>query len=127
MALAEEGWTQGPLVEGIVRRYFEPIFCVPRAEQPDCLVLGCTHFPVLQARDARVLGEGIVIVDSAETTADAVRELLQSRSLGKRSAVEAATMRLLATDGRERFARVGGTFFGQRVRAGKRGDGGSLG
>jgi len=114
VALAEEGWTQGPLVEGIVRRYFEPIFCVSRAEQPDCLVLGCTHFPVLKPVMHDVLGEDIVIVDSAETTAGAVRELLQSRSLGKQT--PGGDVRLLATDGRERFARVSSTFFGSGVR-----------
>ncbi len=45
VALAEEGWTQGPVAEAVAHRYLDPIFDV--ADSPDCLVLGCTHFPAL--------------------------------------------------------------------------------
>jgi glutamate racemase len=114
VALAEEGWTSGPLVEGIVRRYFDPIFAVPRAEHPDCLVLGCTHFPVLKGVMHDVAGDDVAIVDSAETTATVVRELLAARSLARASG--SGAVRLMATDGRERFARVSATFFGTSVR-----------
>jgi len=113
VALAEEGWTHGDLVEAIVRRYFEPIFAAPQEAHPDCLVLGCTHFPVFKDVMQRVVGPQVAIVDSAETTAAAVRaELL---ALGRLNGAANGSVRLLATDGRERFARVGGTFFGEPV------------
>ncbi len=119
VALAEEGWTEGPLVEGIVRRYFDPIFAVPRAEHPDCLVLGCTHFPVLKGVMHEVVGADVAIVDSAETTAAAVRELLASRRIATEAVATgggAGRVQLMATDSRERFARVSSTFFGSGVR-----------
>jgi glutamate racemase len=114
VALAEEGWIEGPLVEGIVRRYLEPIFAADVASHPDCLLLGCTHFPVLQPVMRRVLDPAVVIVDSAETTARTVRELLEQQGLAN-PAADAATLQLLATDAPARFARVGGTFFGRRI------------
>lgn len=114
VALAEEGWTRGPLVEGIVRAYFEPIFAVPEQEHPDCLVLGCTHFPVLKDVMHQVVGDSVTIVDSAETTASAARELLLRKDLAQ--AGRQGGVHLMATDGRERFARVSSTFFGAGVR-----------
>lgn len=114
VALAEEGWTDGPLVEGIVRRYLEPIFSAEVASHPDCLLLGCTHFPVLRPVMRAALDPSIAIVDSAETTAATVRALLESHRL-TRPARDPGKLRLLATDAPARFARVGGTFFGARI------------
>lgn len=116
VALAEEGWTEGPLVEGIVRRYFDPIFAGPRAEHPDCLVLGCTHFPVLKGVMQQVVGAGVAIVDSAETTAHAVRGLLGASELSA-NGERRGRSKLLATDGSARFARVGSAFYGEPVDA----------
>ncbi len=114
VALAEEGWVDGPLVEGIVRRYLEPIFAPDVASHPDCLLLGCTHFPILQPVMRRVLDPAVAIVDSAETTARTVRRLLDERGLAG-GAGNSGAMQLLATDAPARFARVGGTFFGGRI------------
>lgn len=123
VALAEEGWIDGPIVEAIARRYLEPIFggqppIAGRAElPPDVLLLGCTHFPVLAGALRAVLGAGVAIVDSALTTAHAVLAELQSRAL-LNSARAAGRTVLLATDGAERFARVGGGFFGAALAPG---------
>ena len=50
VSLAEEGWTDGSIAESIVRRYLEPL--AELAFEPDCIILGCTHFPFLPARPA---------------------------------------------------------------------------
>ena len=113
VALTEEGWVDGPLVTGIVQRYLEPIFRAPAQLHPDCLLLGCTHFPVLQAVFSAVVGPSIAIVDSAATTAAVVQRMLGSARLNRDSGT--GTMQLLATDGPARFARVGGTFLGERI------------
>lgn len=113
VALAEEGWTDGPIVEAIAHRYLDDIFAEGTG-RPDTLVLGCTHFPVFRQALARVVGDDVRIVDSASTTAEAVRELL----VAERLATDAPTARLemLATDGAQRFARVGGVFAGTTLR-----------
>lgn len=113
VALTEEGWIDGPLVTGIVQRYLEPIFRAPAEEHPDCLLLGCTHFPVLRPVFSAVLGSSIAIVDSAATTAAAVRGMLESARIDRASGT--GTTQLLATDGPQRFARVGGIFLGERI------------
>jgi len=114
VALAEEGWTQGPIVEAIARRYVGDLFATGSA--PDTLLLGCTHFPVLRAVLASVAGENVIIVDSAATTALAVAEMLRQRELlNAGSPVAQRSVRFLATDGRERFARVAAYFLERAI------------
>jgi len=113
VALAEEGWTEGPVVEAVVHRYLDALFEVDASAHPDTLVLGCTHFPVLAPAIRKVLGERVAIVDSAETTAAALLGVLDRAGLRRSTARTAGEVRLLATDSAERFARVGGTFLGR--------------
>ena len=114
VALAEEGLTEGPIAEGIAARYFEPLF--RNAARPECLVLGCTHFPPLAATIARVAGAGVKLVDSADTTAASVAKLLEANGLARTGATAAAP-KFLATDAPERFARVGEIFLGKKINA----------
>lgn len=112
VALAEEGWVRGPVAEAIARRYLEGLV----AEHPalDCLVLGCTHFPVLYEAIASAVGPRVALVDSAETTARAVKDCLRRSGLAAPGGSEGA-VRFLATDAPERFARVGAVFLGEAI------------
>jgi glutamate racemase len=111
VSMAEEGWTDGPIAEAVARRYLDPIFHTDDA--PDTLVLGCTHFPALAAAIRAVLPSGVKVVDSAATTAAAVRSQIAA------SAAPGAygTVSWLATDGAARFARVGSAFLGEILHA----------
>ncbi len=129
VALAEEGWVSGPIAEAIAHRYLDGVL----REHPgaDCLVLGCTHFPVLRAAISVVVGPQLALVDSAETTAKVVacelvaRGLLHSASEPLAAAagvglpipaVGQGIVRFLATDAPARFARVGAVFMGEALR-----------
>jgi glutamate racemase len=118
VALAEEGWTEGPVAVAAAERYLGAL-----RGAADTLVLGCTHFPLLQPVIASTLGSGTRIVDSAVTTAAAVhaeleqRGLLRARAGGAGATAAAATTAFLATDGVARFAAVGGRFLGEPLLA----------
>jgi glutamate racemase len=113
VALAEEGLTHGPIAELVAQRYLGPLLSNAGAP-PECLVLGCTHFPALKDTISRVAGGGITLVDSAATTAAAVERLLVKANL-THSVSPPAAPRFLATDAPERFARVGEIFLGRRI------------
>lgn len=108
VALAEEGWTQGSIVDAITEQYLAPLFADPAAA-PDTLVLGCTHFPVFAQSIQRFLGARVTVVDSAHTTAQAVQAQLQARAIGTPKQGPGHSY-YLATDGRERFIRIASTF-----------------
>jgi glutamate racemase len=113
VALAEEGLTEGPIAELVARRYLDPLLENSGA-RPECLVLGCTHFPALKEVIGQVAGADIALVDSAATTAAAVERLLSQNGLAQAKG-PAAPPRFLATDAPERFARVGEIFLGRKI------------
>ena len=126
VALAEEGWTSGAVVESTIDRYLRPVFAAamdgsaPDRASPDTIVLGCTHFPVLRAAIAQSLGSSVMLLDSAATTAVATRERLQREGLlgvgGESATVGEPGVRFLATDSVARFAGVGSRFLGREIR-----------
>jgi glutamate racemase len=114
VALAEEGWIDGEVPRLCAERYLGP--WLQRDQDLDCLVLGCTHFPVLADVIREVVGDAVRIVDSAQTTAAAVARILERTDLAASGEV-GAVVHFLATDDAERFARVGSRFLATELRA----------
>lgn len=68
--LVEEGLSESEEAELLAHHYLD-------ARPPiDALILGCTHYPLLENVIRRVLGDGTAIVSSAEALAAMVRETL---------------------------------------------------
>ncbi len=107
--LAEEGWTDpdDEVVRAAVGRYLAPL----AEARIDTLVLGCTHYPLLEAAIGRAL-PGVTLVDSAEAIATEVGERLGARSAG---AAAAARHRFFVTDTPERFLEVAERFLGRSI------------
>jgi glutamate racemase len=103
VALAEEGWTSGPVARLVAEEYLGGL-----RGRIDTLILGCTHYPLLEPVIADAL-PGVAIVDSATATADAVAALLGAHGL-VRSGPGGGARRFLVTDHLERFAAVGARF-----------------
>ena len=108
--MAEEGLTDGDIATTVARHYLGPL----KSEHPDCLVLGCTHFPVLTGAIHDVMGPEIAIVDSAATTARAVKVGLTAGGLRRTETGEGARS-YLVTDAPERFVGVGQIFLGAPI------------
>lgn len=117
VALAEEGWHEGELVEQIVAKCLEPLKHRSRAKI-DTLVLGCTHFPVLKTSIAKVMGDSVALVDSAETTAQAIEVMLQEKTLLNMSE-QKGEVEFLVTDDPLRFSRVAKNFFSEAIDLGE--------
>jgi len=114
VALAEEGWTDGAIAEAIVRRYLDE--SEDGNFKADSIILGCTHFPLLRDVISAAVGDQVVVVDSAVTTAAVVQDILAENG-ALAQGEQPGGLRLLATDGAKRFARVGGQFLGEPLTA----------
>ena len=99
--LAEEGWANTHVAREVAEIYLEPLIDAGI----DTLVLGCTHYPILRGTIESVVGDTVHIVDSAETTAQVVKDVL-GNSLGVRD----PQYQFLVTDAEERFRRIAGEF-----------------
>lgn len=108
--LAEEGWLDDSIALGTARKYLAPL----KRKRIDTLILGCTHYPLLEKVIAKVMGRRVRLIDSAIPTALKLKGLLESRSLvasGKRR----AALKICVTDYVRNFARIGESFLGERL------------
>jgi glutamate racemase len=108
--LVEEGWFDHPAAELVAREYLTPIL----ARDVDCLVLGCTHYPLLKPLLHRVLGPDVRLIDSAEETANAVCEVLDHRDLAAPPGAE-PVHQFVVSDDEPHFRRVGARFLGEKL------------
>ncbi len=108
--LVEEGYLDNQIAEQVVAHYLGSL----KSSGIDTLLLGCTHYPLLRDIIQRVLGDRVRIVDSATTTAAAVRDLLAAQRLG-RKAGRGGTSSFFVTEAPDRFVRVGRRFLGPQV------------
>jgi glutamate racemase len=79
----------------------------------DVLLLGCTHYPLIKPVLRRVVPTAVTLVDSAESTALAARELVRSTS--ESNSQERSELRFFVTDSAEKFKRLGQQFLGRPI------------
>ena len=130
--LVEEGWTNHPVTAEVIRIYLDELNAEAAAQglNPDALVLGCTHYPLLRPLIASAVPAGMAVIDSAEAAAEAaVRQFgnrVSARGSDEPSAPSGlaapqsakrlspnAQLRCFATDSVEKFERLGSRFLGQ--------------
>lgn len=114
--LAEEGWTSGSVVEQIAQAYLSPFADLAI----DTMILGCTHYPLLQAAIGEVLDsictQEVELLDSASATAQVLMSRLDEQTLG-RSSDSPRELRFLLTDIPEGFRPTAERFFGEQIEA----------
>jgi glutamate racemase len=108
--LVEEGWVEHPVTQQVAEIYLREAFA-DGFQNADALVLGCTHYPLLKPLLRRVAPAHVAIVDSAESTAQAVAEKLR----GVRPTSGSPQLRFFATDSVEKFRRLGTRFLGRDI------------
>lgn len=80
--LVESGEYSGPLAKKIVAETLKPL----KNKGLDTLILGCTHYPLLQPLIQNVMGNYVKVISSGEETASEVSTILQhNRLLNKES------------------------------------------
>ena len=74
--LIEEGWLDNEVTRLALREYLPPLL----QKNIDTLILGCTHYPLIKPLLSEE-AQGIQLVDSSTTTAEAVYQALESADL----------------------------------------------
>ena len=114
--LAEEGWADSEVAFSVAQHYLSDLTEVDART----LVLGCTHYPILQKVIHRALGSNVTMIDSGEATAYQVENLLQREDLSREASIREEIERQLCddldhfyvTDAAQRFAKVAERFLG---------------
>ncbi len=106
---AEEGWLAGPVVEEVARKYLQPLM----KARVDTVILGCTHYPLLKQVIRKVMGEKVVLIDSAKQVATEVKNILDSE--GSLNSSRRGKQEFYVSDNPEWFQGLAQRFLGKTV------------
>jgi glutamate racemase len=102
--LIEESMTDHPATALIVAEYLRPL----RSAGVDTVILGCTHYPLLNAVIAAEIGEGVTIIDSASCCAEQTFQSLTD--ISSTQIAETPSYRFFVSDNVERFRKLATAF-----------------
>jgi glutamate racemase len=107
----EKGILEGSDLDKVIYDYLKPLFEV----DIDVLIMGCTHFPLIEKQILACSGNGIKVINSAVETAKDVKKVLSEKgiSAGKCSSPD----RIFYETGMvSNFFKVGKMFLGSEIK-----------
>lgn len=107
--LVEEQFLSHQATRYVIREYLKPL----KSQNIDTLLLGCTHYPLIQDLIREEVEDHIRIIDSATTCAEEVALTLNDLSLC--SEREDATYRYYVSDDPQKFRTTGKAFLGNEI------------
>lgn len=109
--LVEEGWWENEVAEIVAEKYLAPL----RDKKIDSLVLGCTHYPLLTNVIQKVMGQEVVLINSAYEVAKEVKVSLDKNGIACKES-DRATVRFYTSDSVDKFAALGELFLDAPMR-----------
>ena len=98
--LVEEGMIDDPVTVIMIHRYLDELI---QDHAIDTLILGCTHYPLLQEVIRREIGGRIRLVNPAYETACSLRRLLDENGLASSAAPDPSAHKFYVSDAAEKF------------------------
>ncbi len=118
VSLAEEGWANDYITQETIKRYLEPVLSSKiNSKTPDCILLGCTHFPILLEDFHTILPSSMKIVCSAESTAQSVKSILKKMNLQSSETKNVPSNRFIVTDNEIRFSKIAKIFINKTIKS----------
>lgn len=79
--VVEEGLEEDEVARVVVRKYLEEF----QGSGIDVLVMGCTHYPILEKQIRRLIGDNVYIVNTGKETSLEVQALLEKHRFARTS------------------------------------------
>lgn len=108
--LVEQGWLNDAITKQIAEKYLSTL----TKSKIDTLILGCTHYPLLKSMLKRVLGNKIMMIDSAQAVTREVKEVLAGRG-SFNTQKRRGKYKFLITDKPQEFDKIARKFLGPKL------------
>jgi glutamate racemase len=108
--LVEEGWLDSEITVLTIKEYLSELI----REKIDTIILGCTHYPLLEQTIQKIVGPNVTLIDSGRETARVVNDVLthsKLKNLGEKSAGD----QFYVSDIPLKFREVGSRFLGKEL------------
>jgi len=109
--LIEENWIGKPETNRILKKYLKPF----KAYNIDSLILGCTHYPLLEKDVKRILGNKIKLVSSGKSASIKFMDYLTRHSEIENLLLKDSQVEYLTTDDPNRFKEISKHIFHKKI------------
>ncbi len=103
--LVEEGYIDHPMAMIAIREYLQPL----KDKAYDAVLLGCTHYPLLQDAIKQELGQNVAVIDPGIACAHEAKRVLEEKQLLNRQTSSPRYL-FFASDDPEKFRELGRNF-----------------
>lgn len=111
--LVEAGEQNSPQADRLIRTYITPLL----EKNIDTLVLGCTHYGILEGKIRDVAGKNIHIISDRDVMPESLAAYLERHPELEKRITKNGTMRFYCTGNTGTFNTIGGIFFGKSIEA----------
>ncbi len=113
--LVEAGEHNSPEMDTILERYLRPVL----KKRIDTLILGCTHYGILEKKIRKVIGPDITIVSEAKVVPKKLEDYLKRHDEIESVLIRRPAIRFYSTDRTNNFKILGSKLFGRAIRVEK--------
>jgi len=110
--MVEAGETENALSKMALGKYLRPF----AAKHIDTLILGCTHYGLLEKEIKGIVGPGVKIISEGKSAAEKLKYYLAKHPEIERQLARNGKVKFLTTDITEKFKKLGSRFFGQPIK-----------
>jgi glutamate racemase len=107
--VVEEGLINCNFTSEIVQNYIQPLL----NRKIDTLVLGCTHYPLLNDIIKKVIKKSITLIDSVQIISQEVKNILEEKKL--LASKSKPYLKFYVSDNPLKFKKMGSRFFGKKI------------
>ncbi len=111
--LVENNLVNTPEAKKVVQEYLDPLV----SEDIDSLILGCTHYPLMESLIQEVVGPSVSLINSAEEIAAEVEEILGNTGMANPLGSDNPRYRFFVSGNPEPFEEVGAKLLQRDIKA----------
>lgn len=113
--IIESGEQNSEIADIMLKKYLKPLL----DKNIDTLILGCTHYGILESKISRVVGKDISVISEVKIVAKKLKDYLSRHEEIERMLSKKGKRDFYSTDLTKKFDVLGSKFFGKKIQAKK--------
>lgn len=109
--IVESGEGKNLATSIILKKYLQPLM----KKRIDTLILGCTHYGVLENKIKKIIGNRVYIVDEGTVVGKKLKNYLQKHAEAEKMLGKNSKIKFYTTDLTDKFKVLGNKFFGKKI------------
>lgn len=113
--LVEAGRQNSPEIQTILEEYLRPLV----SKKIDTIILGCTHYGILENKIRKIIGPNIALVSEARVVPKKLKIYLEKHSELEKTLSKKSIIHFYSTDSTDNFKILGSKLFGRPIQVKK--------